>query len=115
MTQHGGSATDADLAVKLFGTTMGAYLSHLWADPDHPAFLPSVGYYQMYGSPNPDTIYRTAVIDGSGEYLVGHRGSVPDVSIMPFGRPTCSGPANLRAVRSGRPRHRPGWDLRRCR
>jgi hypothetical protein len=92
VAELGGSGTDSDLAVKLFGTTMGAYLSHLWADPDHPAFLPSVGYYQMYGSPNPDTIYRTAVIDGSGEYLVtGHRGSVPDVTIMPFGRPTVTG------------------------
>jgi hypothetical protein len=92
VADQGGSGTDADLAVKLFGTTMGAYLSHLWADPAHPAFLPSVGYYQMYGSPNPDTVYRTAVIDGSGEYLVtGQRGSVPDVSIMPLGRPTPAG------------------------
>ena len=92
VAEQGGSGTDADLAVKLFGTTMGAYLSHLWADPDHPTFLPSVGYYQMYGSPNPDTIYRTAVIDGSGEYRVsGQRGSVPDVSIMPLGRPTVAG------------------------
>ncbi len=91
-SEHSRSGTDADLAVKLFGTTMGAYLSHLWADPDHPVFLPSVGFYQMYGSPNPDTIYRTAVIDGSGEYVVtGHRGSVPDVSLMPFGPPTSTG------------------------
>ena len=66
----GGSGPYADLAVKMFGATMGAYLCHLWADPDHPAFLPSVGYYQMYGSPNPDTVYRTAVIDGAGEYLI---------------------------------------------
>ncbi len=84
--------TDADLAIKVFGTTMGAYLSHLMADARHPTFLPSVGYYQMYGSPNPDTVYRTAVIDGSGEYTIsGQRGSVPDVSIMPFGRPTAGG------------------------
>ena len=73
-----GSAREADLAVKMFGATMGAYLTHLWADPEHPAFLPSVGYYQMYGSPNPDTVYRNAAIDGAGEYRIrGHRGSVP--------------------------------------
>ena len=40
---------------------MGAYLSHLSSGPDHPAFLPSAGYYSMYGSPNPDTVYRSAI------------------------------------------------------
>jgi len=69
----GNSTREADLALKMFGATMGACLTHLWADPDHPAFLPSVGYYQMYGSPNPDTVYRTALIDGSGEYLIAGR------------------------------------------
>ena len=78
VSQQGGPGNQTEPAVKLFGADMGAYLSHLWADPDHPAFLPSVGYYQMYGSPNPDTVYRTAVIDGTGQYLLaGHRGSVP--------------------------------------
>ena len=76
----------------MFGSIMGAYLTHLWAEPDHPAFLPSVGYHQMYGSPNPDTIYRNAAIDGAGEYrIVGRRGTAPDVSIMPFGPPVAGG------------------------
>ena len=83
---------ETDLTIKIFGTMMGAYLSHLIADPHHPAFLPSVGYHQMYGSPNPDTVYRTATIDGSGQYLIGgQRGTVPDISIMPFGPPTADG------------------------
>jgi hypothetical protein len=83
---------EADLAVKMLGAVMAAYLQHLWADPVHPAFLPSVGYYQMYGSPNPDTVYRTAAIDGDGEYLItGERGALSDVSIMPFGAPTGAG------------------------
>ena len=82
----------ADLAVKMFGTTMAAYLQFLRADAAHPAFLPSVGYYQMYGSPSPDTIYRTATIEDDGQYLIsGHRGSVPEVTIMPFGAPTATG------------------------
>jgi hypothetical protein len=86
------SPAEADVAVKVFGAIMAAYLTHLWAEPDHPAFLPSVGYYQMYGSPNPDTVYRDAAIDGSGEYLItGHRGTAPDVCIMPFGRPVAGG------------------------
>jgi hypothetical protein len=86
------SPAEADVAVKVFGAIMATYLTHLWADPDHPAFLPSVGYYQMYGSPNPDTVYRNAAIDGTGEYLIsGHRGTAPDASIMPFGRPLAGG------------------------
>src|ERR1019366_4291721 len=83
---------EADLALKMFGTMMGAYLSHLSAGPNHPAFLPSAGFYTMYGSPNPDTIYRSALIDDSGHYLItGRRGSAPDVTIMPFGAPTPNG------------------------
>jgi hypothetical protein len=86
-TQH-----EADVAVKLFGAVMGAYLTHLWAEPEHPAFLPSVGYHQMYGTPNPDTIYRNAAIDGTGVYrITGRRGTVPDVTIMPFGPPVAGG------------------------
>ena len=92
LVPHDDSGRAADLAVKLFGATMGAYLQHLSADPLHPAFLPSAGYYSMYGSPNPDTIYRTAVIDDDGDYLIsGYRGSAPDVSVMPFGGPTAQG------------------------
>jgi hypothetical protein len=46
----------------------------------------------MYGSPNPDTVYRDAAIDGAGEYLIaGHRGTAPDVTIMPFGGPVAGG------------------------
>ncbi len=87
-----GDGREAEMAVKMFGAVMGAYLTHLWAEPDHTAFLPSVGYYQMYGTPNPDTVYRNAAIDGAGEYLLhGHRGTVPDVTIMPFGTPAAGG------------------------
>ena len=90
--ESGDTESDADLAVKMFGAIMGAYLTHLWAEPDHPSFLPSVGYYQMYGWPNPDTVYRNAAVDGAGEYLLrGYRGSVPDVTVMPFGGPTAAG------------------------
>jgi len=87
-----GTQREAEVAVKLFGAVMGAYLTHLWAEPEHPAFLPSVGYHQMYGTPNPDTIYRNAAIDGTGVYRIsGRRGTVPDVTIMPFGGPVAGG------------------------
>ena len=75
-----------DLALKTFGCIAGAYLSYLRSDRDHPAFLPSVGFLHMYGTPNPDTIYLSASVDGHGVYEIsGHRGTVPDVSLMPFG------------------------------
>ena len=87
-----GTQREADVALKLFGAVMGAYLTHLWAEPEHPTFLPSVGYHQMYGTPNPDTIYRTAAIDGTGVYrITGRRGTAPDVTIMPFGPPVAGG------------------------
>lgn len=87
-----GTQREAEVAVKLFGAVMGAYLTHLWAEPDHPTFLPSVGYHQMYGTPNPDTIYRNAAIDGRGVYRIsGRRGTVPEVTIMPFGGPVAGG------------------------
>jgi hypothetical protein len=92
---------DSDLAVKTLGAMMGAYLTHLWGEPDHPAFLPSVGYHQMYGTPNPDTIYRTTALDGRGTYLIsGYRGTVPEVTAMPMGGPT---PQGIRTF--------PAWDL----
>ena len=88
----GAGFREADVAMKMFGTMMGAYLSHLSSGPDHPAFLPSAGYYSMYGSPNPDTVYRSAHIDATGRYLItGRRGTAPDVTIMPFGAPTPKG------------------------
>ena len=87
-----GTQREAEVAVKVFGAVMGAYLTHLWAEPEHPAFLPSVGYHQMYGTPNPDTIYRNAAVDGAGVYRIsGRRGTVPDVTIMPFGGPVAGG------------------------
>ena len=88
----GADFREADLVMKMFGTMMGAYLSHLSSDPAHPVFLPSAGYYSMYGSPNPDTVYRSAVVDDTGHYLItGRRGTAPDVTIMAFGGPTPEG------------------------
>ena len=54
--------------------------------------MPGPGYYQHIGTPNPDTVYRTATIDGAGTYrLSGDRGTAPNVTLMPFGPPTASG------------------------
>ncbi len=87
-----GHAGEGDAARALLGALMYAYLTHVWADVDHPRFMPGAGYYTQIGTPNPDTYYRTATIDGAGTYrLTGDRGTAPEVSLMPFGGPTATG------------------------
>jgi hypothetical protein len=92
LRERGVPDPDVDASVALLGSTMHAFLTHLSAEPDHPAFLPSVGYHQHVGTPNPDTVYRTTAIDGAGTYrLTGDRGTVPNVTFMPFGGRTAAG------------------------
>jgi hypothetical protein len=86
------AAAQADFAVKLLGVVMANYLQQLQSEADQPAFLPSVGYHQMHGTPSPDTVYRNARVDGTGTYrITGVRGTVADVSVMPFGAPGADG------------------------
>ena len=83
---------EADAAIAVLGAAMASYLTSVCADPAHPRFMPGPGYYQHIGTPNPDTVYRTATIDGAGTYrLSGDRGTAPNVTLMPFGPPTASG------------------------
>src|ERR1700737_2075712 len=92
LRDRGEPDADVDSSVALLGSLMHAFLTHLAAEPEHPTFLPSVGYYQHVGTPNPDTIYRTTALDGSGTYrLTGDRGTVPHVTFMPFGGRTAAG------------------------
>lgn len=82
----------AELTVAMLGGLMAGYLSRVCADLDHPAFVPGAGYHQRMGMPNPDTVYLTAAIDGTGVYrLTGDRGTCPEVSLMPMGGPTAAG------------------------
>ena len=132
----GDTESDADLAVKMFGAVMGAYLTHLWAEPEHPAFLPSVGYHQMYGSPNPDTVYRNAADRRRGQVpdqrAPGHgarrhdhavrradRGRAADVRALRLRRPrrsTTTAPSRSCCQRgaSGRAQATGGGSTRRC-
>ncbi|HEX8055486.1 MAG TPA: hypothetical protein VF481_02390 [Novosphingobium sp.] len=82
----------AELTVAMLGGLMASYWGRVCADLDHPAFLPGAGYHTRMGMPNPDTVYRTAAVDGSGTYrLTGDRGTCPEVSLMPMGGPTAAG------------------------
>jgi hypothetical protein len=82
----------AELTVTMLGGLMASYLGRVCADLEHPAFLPGAGYHQRMGMPNPDTVYLTAAVDGSGTYrLSGDRGTAPEVSLMPMGSPTAAG------------------------
>lgn len=95
MQERGESAGNIDAFVALLGATMDAYLNQISAEPDFPTFVLCCGYFQHTGSPNPDTVYRRAAIDGSGMYrITGERGTARQVTIMPFAAPTSAGMAN---------------------
>jgi hypothetical protein len=82
----------AELSKVLLGSVVYGYLQRACADPHHPAFVPGPGYHLHVGTPNPDTVYLTAAVEGSGTYrLRGIRGTVPEVSLMPMGAPTAAG------------------------
>ena len=86
----------AELTIAMLGALMASYLGRVCADLEHPAFLPGAGYHQRMGMPNPDTVYLTAAIDGSGIYrLTGDRGTTPEVSLMPMGGPSAAGGPDL--------------------
>ncbi|MGE0880291.1 MAG: hypothetical protein AB7L13_07865 [Acidimicrobiia bacterium] len=94
LRERGEPEAAIESSIAALGVVMYAYLNQLWADPEHPRFMPGAGFYTFVGTPNPDTIYRTATIDGAGTYrLTGERGTVPDVTVMAFGAP---GPAGMR-------------------
>ena len=95
MQERGEPPGNVDAFVALLGATMDTYLNQVSADPDFPTFVPCCGYFQHAGSPNPDTVYRRAVIDGAGTYrITGERGTARQVTIMPFAAPTGAGMAN---------------------
>lgn len=80
-----GEEADGDVYLTMLGIVMNDYLTRVSADADHPTFVPSTGYFQRLGSPNPDTVYRSAPVDPSGTYrLTGDRGTAWQVTIMPF-------------------------------
>jgi len=82
----------SDAYVALMGATMDFYLNQLSADPNFPSFMPTCGFFQHFGSPNPDTVYRRAAIDGSGTYrLTGLRGTATQVTFMAFTAPSAAG------------------------
>lgn len=89
---RGHADAEVDASVTLLGALVFHYLNQVCADPDHPSFVPGPGYDTRIGTPNPDTTYRYAAVDGSGTYLLaGDRGTTPDVTIMPFGPATATG------------------------
>jgi hypothetical protein len=94
----GEDVTPAEISVAALGALMSTFLGWVCADPKHPAFLPGSGYHQHTGTPNPDTVYLTAAIDGSATYrITGARGTAPEVTVMPMGAPGPNGIATYPA------------------
>ncbi|MGV0606265.1 DUF1214 domain-containing protein [Mycolicibacterium sp. XJ1904] len=58
------------------------YLCHVYTDSRRPVFMPLWNYACNQGGPNPDYVYLSAEVDGSGVYeLVGRRGTVRFVEV----------------------------------
>ena len=94
----GEDVTPAEISVAALGALMSTFLGWVCADPKHPAFLPGSGYHQHTGTPNPDTVYLIAAIDGSATYrITGERGTAPEVTVMPMGAPGPKGIATYPA------------------
>jgi hypothetical protein len=59
-----------------------AYLCVAYTDPNRPVFMPKWNYAFNQGGPDPDYVYGTAEIDGSGVYRIsGFRGTTRFVEI----------------------------------
>ncbi|HET6950384.1 MAG TPA: DUF1214 domain-containing protein [Acidimicrobiales bacterium] len=88
-TWRPGGATEAEvqdmnkLALSILAC---GYLCNVYTDARRPVFMPLWNFACNQGGPNPDYVYLTAEIDGSGVYeLVGHRGTVRFVEITQQG------------------------------
>lgn len=58
------------------------YLCHVYTDSRRPVFMPLWNYACNQGGPNPDYVYLSAEVDGSGVYeLTGRRGTVRFVEV----------------------------------
>lgn len=103
MRARDGSMKSDDIVKSMLGALMNLYLTQWASDANEPTFIPCTGYYQRLGSPNPDTIYRSAAVQPDGVYrLTGERGTARDVTIMPFTRAMRGGvPFNLSDVATG--------------
>jgi hypothetical protein len=87
-----GESPSAEPLTAVLGAAMDSYLFQLCGDVDFPTFVPCCTWFQHTGSPNPDTVYRRAAIDGAGAYLLtGNRGTAWQATVMPFPVPAMTG------------------------
>lgn len=75
----GATAEDrCDAYLSMLGCLMSAYLTLVRSDPDHPLFVPWVGFFENATQPNCDTRYLNTAVHGDGTYrIVGTLGNVP--------------------------------------
>lgn len=75
LLEHPGDPQSTAEAHKLFYLALASGWFTAFADPDVPDFVPAVNTHLNAVGTNPDFIYGTASIDGSGSYLIrGERG-----------------------------------------
>src|SRR3974390_134275 len=62
------------------------YLCHVYTDSRRPVFMPLWNFAFNQGGPDPDYVYLSAEIDGTGTYeLIGRRGTNRFVEITQSG------------------------------
>ena len=76
-TQHPNNPQDRQETWRLMMATLAqAYQQLVYADPNYPEFVPVYSTILNLSAPNPDYLYRSAEINGSGIYrLRGKRGT----------------------------------------
>ena len=61
----------------MYSAIATGYFGLLYADGDHPDFMPLYNQAFNHGFPNPDDVYYVAPLDDKGEYRIsGFRGTV---------------------------------------
>lgn len=65
-----------ELSQQLLTSLAHGYIGMVYADPEYPEFIPTLGLALNYAAPVPDFMYKGTPIDGDGVYRIwGNRGT----------------------------------------